>query len=123
MLFDFLIFEKMDPRNCIKFCIKNQIKCQRIFEMLTMAFGESTMNRTQVQFWYNRFKEGQEDVNDIARPGRRSTLTTDENIEAVKKIILDNRRITIVRLMPNNFCSCFKHETCSREACSKIAKF
>ena len=63
--------------------------------MLTVAFGESTMSRTQVQLWYNRFKEGREDVNDDARPGRPSTSTTDENIEAVKKMILDNRRITI----------------------------
>ena len=26
--------------------------------MLTVAFGESTMSRTQVQLWYNRSKEG-----------------------------------------------------------------
>ena len=45
--------------------------------------------------WYNRFKEGREDVNDDAYPGRLSTSTTDENIEKVKKMILDNRRITI----------------------------
>ena len=32
--------------------------------MLTVAFGESTMSRTQVQLWYNQFKEGREDVND-----------------------------------------------------------
>ena len=32
---DFLLFEKMDQRNCIKFCIKNKIKCARTFEMLT----------------------------------------------------------------------------------------
>ena len=32
--------------------------------MLTVAFDESTMSRTQVQFWYNRFKEDREDVND-----------------------------------------------------------
>ena len=31
-----------------------------------MAFGESTMSRTQVQLWYNGFKEGREDVNDDA---------------------------------------------------------
>ena len=65
--------------------------------MLTVAFGESTMSRTQVQLYYNRFKEGREDVNDDARPGRPNTSTTDENIEAVKKIILDIRRITIRR--------------------------
>ena len=53
------------------------------------------MSRTQLQLWYNRFKEGREHVNDDARPGRPSMSTTDENTEAVKKMILDNRRITI----------------------------
>ena len=57
--------------------------------------GESTMRRTQVQLWYNRFKEGQDNVNDDVRPARPNTSTTDENIEAVKKMILYNRRITI----------------------------
>ena len=63
--------------------------------MLTVTYSKFTMSRTQVQLWYNRFKEGREDVNDDASPGRPSTLTTDENIEAVKKMILDNRWITI----------------------------
>ena len=36
-----------------------------------------------------------EDVNDYAGSGRPSTSTTDVNIEAVKKIILYKRRITI----------------------------
>ena len=53
------------------------------------------MSRTQVQLSYNRFKKGQEDVNDNACSGRLSTSTTDENIEAVKKMILNNRRINI----------------------------
>ena len=63
--------------------------------MSSVAFDESTMKRTQVQLWYNRFKEGREDVNDDARSGRPNTSTTNENIEAVQKMILDNRRIPI----------------------------
>ena len=63
--------------------------------MLIVAFGKSTVSRTQVQLWYNWFKEGWENVNNDARPDRPSTSTTDENIEAVTKMILDNRRITI----------------------------
>ena len=59
--------------------------------MLTVAFGESTVISTQVQLRYNRFKEGREDVNDDASPCRPSTSTTNENIEALKKIILNNR--------------------------------
>ena len=67
-----------------------------------------------------------EDVND-----------DDEIIEAVKKMISDNSRIRdvadairdvaddvwhIVRLIPSKFDGCFRHETCSSEDYSKIAK-
>ena len=51
--------------------------------MLIVVFGGSTMSRTQVQFWYERFKEGREDVNDDVWSGRPSMSTTEENIEAV----------------------------------------
>ena len=61
--------------------------------MLTTAFGKTTMSITQVYLWYNRFKKGREDINGNARSGRPSTSTTDNNIEAVKKMILNNRQI------------------------------
>ena len=51
----------------------NDIKCARTFTMLSVEFGESTMSRTQVQLWYNRFKEGREVINDDARPDSPST--------------------------------------------------
>ena len=79
------------------------------------------MSRTQIHLWYNRFKKGQEDVNDDARPRRSNTSATDENIEAVKKMILDNPRIAIreivdyvgiaLGLMPSNFYECFRYAT------------
>ena len=91
--------------------------------MLTVAFGKSTMSRTQFQLWYNRFKEGREDVNygARARTGRQSTSTTDENIETAKKMILDNRRITIREVSNDvgiSFVSCqaiFTDVTCFRQ--------
>ena len=43
-----------------------ETKFARTFEMLTVAFGKSIMSRTQVQLWYNRFKEDRENVNDDA---------------------------------------------------------
>ena len=48
--------------------------------MLTVSFDEYTMSIIQVQSWYNRFKE------------KREVSVT---MIAVKKMILDNRRITI----------------------------
>ena len=73
---------------------KNESK--KLYKVLcNVDCGESTMSRTQVQLRYNRLKEGRENVNDNARPGRPSTSTTDENIEPMKKMILDKRRITV----------------------------
>ncbi|XP_018051304.1 PREDICTED: putative uncharacterized protein FLJ37770 [Atta colombica] len=85
----------MDQRICIKFCVKNKMKCSNVLKMLTAAFGESTLSKKNVYKWYKLFTERREDVNDDARPGRPSTSTTDENVEEVKKIVMENRRITI----------------------------
>ena len=52
---------------------KNEIKCAKIFDMFTAVLGVSIMSRAQVQLQYNRFKEGQEDVNDNAHPGLKSS--------------------------------------------------
>ena len=68
--------------------------------MFTEAFDESTMSRTQVQLWYNRFKDGRDVNGEKMSKGRSSrpiTSTTDENIEAVKKMILDNRLLLTIR--------------------------
>ncbi|UYV61607.1 hypothetical protein LAZ67_1005527 [Cordylochernes scorpioides] len=91
----FLPIKKMDQRTCIKFCLKNEIKCADAFRMLTVAYGEATLDRSNVYRWYKMFSEGREDVNDEERAGRPSTSTTDEKINEVEKMILANRRITV----------------------------
>ncbi|UYV60847.1 hypothetical protein LAZ67_1002591 [Cordylochernes scorpioides] len=91
----FLPIKKMDHRTCIKFCVKNEIKCADAFRMLTVAYGEATLDRSNVYRWYKMFSEGREDVNDEERAGRPSTSTTDEKINEVEKMILANRRITV----------------------------
>ena len=63
--------------------------------MLNVAFGEFGSNQTQVQLWYNRFEECREVVNNDDRPGRLSTSTTVEDLEEVKKMIVNNRQISI----------------------------
>ncbi|UYV80194.1 hypothetical protein LAZ67_18001973 [Cordylochernes scorpioides] len=86
---------KNGSRSCIKFCVKNEIKCADAFRMLTVAYGEATLDRSNVYRWYKMFSEGREDVNDEERAGRPSTSTTDEKINEVEKMILANRRITV----------------------------
>ncbi|KAG5311383.1 SETMR methyltransferase, partial [Acromyrmex insinuator] len=63
--------------------------------MLTVGYGETTLDRSNVYRWYKMFSEGREDMNDEECEGRPSTSTTDESIDEVKKIVLANRRITV----------------------------
>ncbi|UYV70543.1 RGS7 [Cordylochernes scorpioides] len=70
-------------------------KCADAFRMLTVAYGEATLDRSNVYRWYKMFSEVREDVNDKERAGRPSTSTTDEKINEVEKMILANRRITV----------------------------
>ncbi|UYV84313.1 hypothetical protein LAZ67_X001823 [Cordylochernes scorpioides] len=95
IVFDFYLLKKMDQRTCIKFCVKNEIKCADAFRMLTVAYGEATLDRSKVYRRYKMFSEGREDVNDEELAGRPSTSTTDEKINEVEKMILANRRITV----------------------------
>ena len=53
------------------------------------------MSKTRVYESYKRFQDGREDVKDDERPGRPSTSTTDENVEKVKEMVMNDRRITI----------------------------
>ncbi|UYV78041.1 hypothetical protein LAZ67_15003295 [Cordylochernes scorpioides] len=95
IVFDFYLLKKMDQRTCIKFCVKNEIKCADAFRMLTVAYEEATLDQSNVYRWYKMFSEGREDVNDEERAGRPSTSTTDEKINEVEKMILANRQITV----------------------------
>ena len=75
--------------------VKNGIKCSKTLEMIKVVYGDCTVSQKSVYKWYKLFTEGREEVNDDARPGQPSTSTTNENTEAVKKIVMENRRITM----------------------------
>ena len=59
--------------------------------MLKVAYGECIVCQKSVYKWYKLFTGGREEMNDDARLGRPSTLKTNENTEAVKKIVMENR--------------------------------
>lgn len=63
--------------------------------MLTEAFGKSTMSRIQVQL---DLRKTIEDVNNDDSPHRPRTSTKNKNIEAMKKITVDNHQITITEI-------------------------
>ena len=75
--------------------MKNKIKCAYAFRMLTVAYGEANLDRSNVYRWCKIFSGDRVYVNDEEHAGRPSTSTTDENIDEVKKIVLVNRLINV----------------------------
>ena len=47
---------------------------------------------------FAEFKEVKRDFEDLPRTGCPSTITTDQNIEAVERIIVPDRQITVRRV-------------------------
>lgn len=88
----------VEQRICLKFCVANEISCASALKMLNKAFGESSMSKTQAYEWYKSFKEGREVVEDLPRSGRPSTSTTDDNIDKIKKLVLENRHFSVREL-------------------------
>jgi transposase len=65
-----------------------------ILEMLETVYGESAMKRRTVYKWVDRFKEGQESIDDKAREGRPSTSRVGEKAQLVHNLLMLDRRIT-----------------------------
>jgi len=83
---------------CIKFCVKNGIKCSEAFKMLMKAFVDDSMSQSRVYEWYKCFQEGRDDIEDDGRSGCLDTSINDEIVEKVKQIVFANKRITIYHL-------------------------
>jgi hypothetical protein len=80
---------------CVKFCFRLGKPAWETHEMLKTAFGDNVMGRKTKFEWFSRFKLGETSIEDSERPGRPSTGRTDENVENVREIFNEERRITI----------------------------
>ena len=83
--------KKLEQRVCLKFCVANGITATESLKMLQKCFGETTISRTQVFEWHKAYSEGHEVVENLPQASRPSTSVKDNNIEKVKKIVLENR--------------------------------
>lgn len=87
--------KSIEQRVCLRFCAANGIICTDAFKMLEKSFGDSIMSKSRAFQWYRAFKEGREVVDDLPRPGRPTSSTNEENVEQVKKLVLENRRYSL----------------------------
>ncbi|UYV75185.1 hypothetical protein LAZ67_12002787 [Cordylochernes scorpioides] len=60
--------------------------CPETLALMNEAYEDEKLSRTQVYFWYKRFKDGRKSIADDSRSGRPLTSTTNRNIgQSMKK--------------------------------------
>ncbi|XP_066976074.1 protein GVQW3-like [Macrobrachium rosenbergii] len=61
---------------------------------MQQVYGDNAPKKSTTYKWITRFRSGRDDVEDDPRSGRPSTSVCEENIDAVRNLIEEDRRIT-----------------------------
>ncbi|XP_065645413.1 protein GVQW3-like [Hydra vulgaris] len=79
--------ELKSQRICIKFCVKNEIKGNKVWEMLQKTNGESAMKKTRVCEWYKRFRVTIREVADEVGISIGSFHNIFSNVLGIKRVV------------------------------------
>ena len=96
-----LHFSKMlniEHRAVIKFFTRKGLNTTEISKELDNVYKDSAPSYRNVANWVTEFKNPERAFEGVPRMGRPSTITTDENIEAVERIVMRNWQVSVRRL-------------------------
>jgi histone-lysine N-methyltransferase SETMAR len=88
----------IEHRAVIKFFSRKGLNATEITKELEDVYQDSAPAYRTVAKWVAEFKDPTRDFEDAPRTGRPPTATTDENIEAVERIVLRDRQISVRRV-------------------------
>lgn len=87
--------EKIEIRAVIKYlCLKN-FTTDQVNKDLRETLGVNAPPYSTVARWCAEFKRGRSSTNDDPRPGRPTTVVTEQMIKKIENIVLSDRRVTV----------------------------
>ncbi|XP_047144659.1 protein GVQW3-like [Hydra vulgaris] len=87
--------EKTEIRAVIKYQYLKGLKPQEIINNFNKTLGSSAPSKTTVYDWYNEFKHGRSSTSDAERSGRPKEVSTEEMIEKIHDIVIENGKIKV----------------------------
>ena len=81
-------------RAMIFYDFKSGLNQAQTFESFTQAFGDRAPSCATIFNWFAAFKRGRTSLEDEGRNGRPSTAVTEENVDAVEKMVREDLRVT-----------------------------
>ena len=85
-------------RAVMKFLTKEGAKAKEIHWHMADVYGDSTLKYSTVAKWSAEFKRGWDSLKDDPRPGRPADVISQEMIDRVERLVLNNRRIKVAEL-------------------------
>jgi hypothetical protein len=84
---------KIQQRSVIRFLTLEERAPKEIHSRLQNVFGQEALSYARVKFWAAETKRGRKSVQDEDRSGRPADMTLPQYIDAVGKLVMENRRI------------------------------
>jgi hypothetical protein len=85
------ICTKEEMRGVIRFLFAEGVKPVEIIRRMQTQYGDSCLSRSKIYEWIDHFKKGRTSVCDEERSGRLSTSRTENSIQAVGRMVRENR--------------------------------
>jgi len=81
-------------RSMIYYDFRSGLTQQQSIARLVSAFGDEAPSKASVYNWFAEFKRGRSTLSHASGAGRPKTAVTQENIDAVQKLIEEDRHVT-----------------------------
>ncbi|CAH2010711.1 unnamed protein product [Acanthoscelides obtectus] len=78
----------------IYYNFQSQLSQQECLAELLSVFGNEAPHQSTISRWYREFKRGRVSLSDDSRVGAPKTAVTQEDVDAVRKLIIEHRHVT-----------------------------
>ena len=90
--------QNIEFRAVIKFLTKEGAKAKEIHRRMADVYGDSSPKYSTVAKWSAELKLGRDSLEDDPRPGLPADVISQEMIDRVERLVLNNRRIKVAKL-------------------------
>ena len=90
--------QNIEFRAVIKFLTKESAKAKEIHRRMADVYGDSSPKYSTVAKWSAEFKRGRDSLEDDPRLGRPADVISQEMIDRVERLVLNNLRIKVAEL-------------------------
>jgi transposase len=98
------ICTKEEMRGVIRFLVPEGVKPVEIIRRMQAQYGDNCLSRNKIYEWIDQFKKGRTSVCDEERSGRPSTSRTENSVQAVERMVRENRRIILDDIAEASIC-------------------